>query len=143
MLINLEILQNQWLWNRFRTTFGDEKFYFEYDVVVETTQSSVFYLNPKRKQRLELIYDLHLKGWSNKQISDHLNFQNLKTLRKKIQYSPKLIWMTIHKYKKRLFRKSNRILRIKESINVSLPMEKIQELIKKSKKWGKFIKSFC
>ena len=122
------------LWNRFRTTFGDEKFYFEYNVVVETTQLGVFYLNPKRKQRLELIYDLHLKGWSNKQISDHLNFQNLQTLRTRKQYTTKLIWMTIHKFKNRLSRKYDRILRIKESINVSLPMEKIQELIKKSKK---------
>ena len=122
------------LWNRFRTTFGDEKFYFEYNVLVETTQLGVFSLNPKRKQRLELIYDLHLQGWSNKQITDHLNSKNLKTLRTKKQYTTKLIWMTIHKFKNRLSRKSDRILRIKESINVSLPMEKIQELIKKSKK---------
>ena len=91
----------------------------------------MFYLNPKRKQRLELIYDLHLKGWSNKQISDHLNFQNLQTLRTRKQYTPKLIWMTIHKFKNRLSRKSDRILRIKESINVSLPLEKIRELVKK------------
>ena len=122
------------LWNRFRSTFGDEKFYFEYNVLVETTQLGVFNLNPKRKQRLELIYDLHLQGWSNKQITDYLNSKNLKTLRTRKQYTTKLIWMTIHKFKNRLSRKSDRILRIKESINVSLPMEKIQELIKKSKK---------
>ena len=42
--------------------------------------------------------------------------------------------MTIHKFKNRLSRKSDRILRIKESIKVSLPIEKIQELIKKRKK---------
>ncbi len=134
MLINLAIWQNQLLWNRFRSTFGDEKFYFEYNVLVETTQLGVFNLNPKRKQRLELIYDLHLQGWSNKQITDYLNSKNLKTLRTRKQYTTKLIWMTIHKFKNRLSRKSDRILRIKESINVSLPMEKIQELIKKSKK---------
>ena len=122
---------NPLLWNRFRTTFGDEKFYFEYNVLVETTQLGVFSLNPKRKQRLELIYDLHLQGWSNKQITDHLNSKNLKTLRTKKQYTTKLIWMTIHKFKNRLFRKSDRILRIKESINVSLPLEKIRELVKK------------
>ncbi len=84
----------------------------------------MFYLNPKRKQKLELIYDLHLKGLSNKQISDHLNFQNLKTHRTTKQYIPKLIWMTIHKYKKKLFRKSSRMFRIKESINMSLTLEK-------------------
>ena len=134
MLINQEIQQSLLLWNRFRTTFGDEKFYFEYNVLVKTTQLGVFSLNPKRKQRLELIYDLHLQGWSNKQISDYLNSKSLKTIRTRKQYTTKLIWMTIHKYKNRLSRKSDRILRIKESINVSLPMEKIQELIKKSKK---------
>ena len=99
--------------------------------MVETTQLGVFSLNPKRKQRLELIYDLHLQGWSNKQITDHLNLKNLKTLRTIKQYTTKLIWMTIHKFKNRLFRKSDRILRIKESINVSLPLEKIRELVKK------------
>ena len=125
---------NQLLWNRFRTTFGDEKFYFEYNVLVETTQLGVFSLNPKRKQRLELIYDLHLQGWSNKQITDYLNSKNLKTPKTRKQYTTKLIWMTIHKYKNRLSRKSDRILIIKESINVSLPLEKIQELIKKGKK---------
>ena len=133
-LINLEIWQSLLLWNRFRTTFGDEKFYFEYNVLVETTQLGIFSLNPKRKQRLELIYDLHLKGWSNKQITDYLNSKNLKTLRTRKQDTTKLIWMTIHKFKNRLSRKSDRILRIKESIKVSLPIEEIQELIKKSKK---------
>ena len=99
--------------------------------MVETTRLGVFSLNPKRKQRLELIHDLHLQGWLNKQITDHLNSKNLKTLRTKKQYTTKLIWMTIHKFKNRLFRKSDRILRIKESINVSLPLEKIRELVKK------------
>ena len=97
--------------------------------MIETSQLGVFSLNPNRKQRLELIYDLHLQGWSNKEITDNLNSKNLKTLKIRKQYTTKLIWMTIHKYKNRLFRKSDRILRIKESINVSLPLEKIQELI--------------
>ena len=130
-MISPEIWRSLLLWNRFRTTFGDEKFYFEYDVLIETTQLGVFSLNPKRKQRLQLIYDLHLQGWSNKQITDHLNSKNLKTLRTKEQYTTKLIWMTIHKYKNRSSRKSDRILRIKESINVSLPLEKILELVEK------------
>ena len=98
--------------------------------MVETTQLGVFSLNPKRKQRLELIYDLHLQGWSNKQISDYLNFKSLKTIRTRKQYTTKLIWMTIHKYKNRLTRKKDRILRVKESINVSLPLEKIIKMFK-------------
>ena len=82
---------NQSLWNRFRTTFGDKKFYFEYDVIVETAQLGILNLNPKRKQRLELIYDLHLQGWSNKQISEQLNSKNLKTPRTRKEYTPKSI----------------------------------------------------
>ena len=122
---------NPSLWNRFRTTFGDEKFYFEYDVLIETTQLGVFNLNPKRKQRLDLIYNLHLQEWSNKQISDHLNSQNLKTPRTRKKYTPKLIWMTIHKYKNRLSKKSDKILRIKESIKVSLSKDEIKKLLLK------------
>ena len=97
--------------------------------MVETTQLGVFSLNPKRKQRLELIYDLHLQGWSNKKITDYLNSKNLKTLRTRKQYTPKLIWMTIHKYKNRLSRKSDKILRIKESIKVSLSKDEIKKLV--------------
>ena len=75
------------------------------------------------------------KDLSNKEISDYLNSKNLKTFRTRKQYT-KIDLMTIHKFKNRLSRKSDRILRIKESINVSLPLEKIQELIKKSKNEG-------
>ena len=91
----------------------------------------MFYLNPKRKQRLELIYDLHLQGSSNKEISDYLNSKNLKTFRTRKQYTPKLIWMTINKYKNRLSRKSDKILRIKESIKVSLSKDEIKKLLLK------------
>ena len=92
----------------------------------------MFNLNPKSKQRLKLIYDLHIQGWSNKKISDH-NTKNLKTPRTRKKYSHKLIWMTIHKYKNRLSRNKNRIVRIKESINVPLSKEKIYQLTKNVK----------
>ena len=94
----------------------------------------MFNLNPKRKQRLDLIYDLHLQEWSNKQISDHFNSKNLKTPRTRKKYTPKLIWMTIHKYKNRLSRKSDKILRIKESIKVSLSKDEIKKLLLKKLK---------
>ncbi len=71
---NYPCRNNQSLWNRFRTTFGDEKFYFEYDVLVETTQLGVFCLNSKRKQRLEIVYDSHIQGWFNKRITNYFKF---------------------------------------------------------------------
>ena len=125
MQISLGIQQNQSQWNKFRTTFSDEKFYFGYDVLVDTTQLGVFSLNSKRKQRLKLIYDLHTQGWSNKKISDYLNSKNLKTPRTRKEFTPKLIWMTIHRYQKRLTRKSNRILR-----NGSLKFLSRQQILK-------------
>ncbi len=60
------------------------------------------------------------KDGSINELQITLNFKNLKTLRTRKQYTTKLIWMSIHKYKNRFSRKSDRILRIKESINVSL-----------------------
>ena len=123
MSISQGTQQSQLLWNKFRTTFSDEKFYFGYDVLVDTTQLGVFSFNSKRKQRLKLIYDLHTQGWSNKKISDYLNSKNLKTPRTRKEFTPKLIWMTIHRLQKRLSRKSNRILIIKYCFNISFSKE--------------------
>ena len=77
------------------------------------------------------MYDLHLQGSSNKEISDYLNSKNLKTFRTRKQNTPKLIWMTINKYKNRLHRKSDKILRIKESIKVSLSKDEIKKILLK------------
>ena len=43
----------------------------------------------------------------------------LKTFRTKDNYTPKLIWMTLKKYQKKLFRNKDFILQIKESLFVT------------------------
>ena len=96
---------------------------------------SVFRIRNERLKRLELIYDLHKKGLSNKEISEYLNNKNLKTFRTNNIYTPKLIWMTIKKYKIRLLRNKEIIIQIKECLYVT-PLNQINY-------WcGKFIKSF-
>ncbi len=67
-----------------------------------------------------MIYSLHKIGLSNKNISDFLNYFNLRTLRTNKIYTPKLIWGTLHKYKKRLNRNLDKIIWVKESLNMSV-----------------------
>jgi len=77
-------------------------------------------LNESRRDRLDLIYQLHLDGWSNLDISNYLNDNNILTPTGK-KYYPNLIWSTLHKYKRRLDRKKNyRVVDIKEEIWVEL-----------------------
>ena len=71
---------------------------------------SVFRIRNERLKRLQLIYNFHIKGLSNKEISEFLNNKNLKTFRTNDIYTPKLIWMTLKKYKIRLLRNKNNIM---------------------------------
>ena len=80
---------------------------------------SVFRIRNERHKRLELIYNLHIKGLSNKEISEYLNNKNLKTFRTNDIYTPKLIWMTLKKYKIRLLRNKDNIMQIKECLYVT------------------------
>jgi len=80
---------------------------------------SVFRIRNDRLKRLELIYNLHIKGLSNKEISKYLKNKNLKTFRTNDIYTPKLIWMTLKKYKIRLLRNKDNIIKIKECLYVT------------------------
>ena len=80
---------------------------------------SVFRVRNDRLKRLELIYNLHIKGLSNKEISEYLNNKNLKTFRTNDIYTPKLIWMTLKIYKIRLLRNKDNIIQTKECLYVT------------------------
>ena len=77
-----------------------------------------------------------LKGLTNKEICEYLSLRKLKTLRTKKEYTPKLIWGTIQKYKNRLQRYKDKILFIRESLYV----EKFRKDNKEQ--CGKSIKNF-
>ena len=87
-------------------------------MTIKTNKLSVFRIRNERLRRLNLIYSLYKKGLSNKDISEYLNNKNLKTFRTNDNYTPKLIWGTIQKYKKRLQRNKDKILFIRESLYV-------------------------
>ena len=118
MLTNQEIQQSLLQWNKFRNTYSDYKLFVKFNVTINTDKLSVFRIQNERLKRLELIYNLHIKGLSNKEISEYLNNKNLKTFRTNDIYTPKLIWMTLKKYNIRLLRKNDNILQIRESLYV-------------------------
>ena len=105
-------------WNRFKSTIFDYKFYFRFQVIIQTNKLGTFRIGNERLKRLELIYNLHKNGLSNKQICKYLSLKKLKTFRTQKEYTPKLIWGTIQKYKKRLQRNNDKILFIRESLYV-------------------------
>ena len=105
-------------WNRFKSTIFEYKFYFRFQIVIQTNKLGVFRIGNERLKRLDLIYNLHKKGLTNKEICEHLSSNKLKTIRTKKEYTPKLVWGTIQKYKKRLQRNKDKILFIKESLYV-------------------------
>ena len=74
-----------------------------FEITIVTRELTIPQLPKEREERLEFIYQLHLDGYSNKQITDYFNSRCIKTPRGKT-YSQKLIWMTLKKYKKRLER---------------------------------------
>jgi len=57
-------------------------------------------LGHHRLDKLELMNDLSNKGYSSKEISEYLNHNNIKTP-KGLDYYPKLVWMSLFKFKRR------------------------------------------
>ena len=74
-----------------------------FEITIVTRELTIPQLPKEREERLEFIYQLHLNGYSNKQISEYFNSRGIKTPRG-TTYSQKLIWVTLKKYKKRLER---------------------------------------
>ena len=99
--------------------YSDYKLFVRFNITINTNKLSVFRIRNERLKRLELIYNLHIKGLSNREISEYLNNKNLKTFRTNNIYTPKLIWVTLKKYKIRLLRNKDSIIQIKESLYVS------------------------
>ena len=47
------------LWNRFKSTIFDYKFYFRFQIVIQTNKLGVCRIGNERLKRLDLIYNLH------------------------------------------------------------------------------------
>ena len=118
MKIGLYFKSTQLLWNEFRKIYGKHyKLYIRFNVIIETQRLSVFTLNPIRTERLRLMKSLSDKGLNSKQISDYLNFKGYKTPKGHLYY-PKLVWVTLKKYQRRLDRlqSSTKIISVSEKL---------------------------
>ena len=114
---------NRSQWNKFKRTYQDYKLFFKFNILIETNQLGQFQLSKERIKRLELIYSLHKTGYTNREICDFLNRKKLKTFRTNKDYTPKLIYMTIKKYKNRLSRNRSRLISLREGLYVT-PMNR-------------------
>jgi hypothetical protein len=72
-----------------------------YDVVIRTSNLTKAHLSNPREQRLRLMNYLSDMGYSTKQITDYLNHNRIKTP-KGLAYYPKLVWVTLFKYRRRI-----------------------------------------
>ena len=104
MSTNPEIWQNLLLWNEFRITYLKGNYNFKFKFTLETSKLGVFRLSESRLKRLELMNELSNRGYSSTQITNFLNINGIRTIRTNEKYSPKLVWTSLNKYRKRLSR---------------------------------------
>ncbi len=89
------------LWSRFRYIKSDlSKCFLGVDVTVKTRTLTTPHLSEPRIYRLRLIDDLHRKGLNSRDIADYLNQRGILSPRGG-SYSPKLVWVTQKKFKRR------------------------------------------
>ena len=106
-------------WNKFRKTIFEYKFYFIFNLTIQSNNLGVFRLNNKRSLRLELMNHLNNIGYSNREITDFLNVSNIKKVRTNTKYTPKDVFMGIKKYKQRLIRfTNNQIISLRERLYI-------------------------
>jgi len=104
------------LWNKLQIIH----LIIDFVVEIETNSLSMISLNEGRFNRLDYIYKLHNDGWSNLDISTHLNDRGILTPTGK-KYYPNLVWGTLSKYRKRLERyKKYKVIGVKETVWVEL-----------------------
>jgi len=67
--------------------------------------------------------ELSNRGYSSTQINNFLNINGIRTIRTNEKYSPKLVWTSLNKYRKRLSRfKKDKIFNIKEELYITLKL---------------------
>ena len=82
-------------------------------VNITSRKFTVCRLSDDWEELLKLIHDLHINGMSNRDISDYLNSNNYKP-RRTDQFSTKLVWSLIEKYKIRLQKQNEVKIKVEE-----------------------------
>ena len=100
MLINPEIWQNPLQSNRFPINQIISKFRCLVSISVETRTLSYFTISKFRESRKDKILELQTLGLNTVEIAKEMNRLGLKSPRGR-PYTPKLIWVTIKKWRLR------------------------------------------
>ena len=74
-------------------------FYFTNILNIETRSLCFDWINPKNRNRLNVIWELHKNGFSNREICDYLNLNGYKRRNKKDNYNIKDVFMCLKKLK--------------------------------------------
>lgn len=105
-------------WSSFRLKYKNCGLVFNISVLVHTKSLSNVRLSEERLYRLNLIKSLSDMGLTTVEISDALNIRQIKTP-KGLQYTPKIVWVTLKKYLKRLDREKHlEIIDLSETVGV-------------------------
>ena len=110
-----------------RNTYGNYKLFIDFKVVIETKRLSIVNISSDRLYRLQLMKSLKDNGFSNSEISEFLNVNGIRPLRTDKPYSPKLVWMSLKKYDRRIerYNSPNQIISIEEDLRVQ-PLKKLK-----------------
>ena len=81
-------------------------FYFTNILNIETKSLCLNWINPLNQNRLNVIWNLHKNGFSNREICDYLILNGFKRRNKNDNYKVKDVFMCIKKLKLREKRKS-------------------------------------
>ena len=100
-------------------TYLGYKIFFKFSMIMKSNDLGLFRIGTDRLLRLKLMKKLKDEGYNSKEISEFLNINGIKPLRTDNPYTPKLVWVTLKKYQKRLDRIGiNRITKFKEGLYI-------------------------
>jgi hypothetical protein len=95
-------------WNRFKLI---NEIFLQYQLVITTNSTSQIHLNMVSVEKCEKMLKLKEMGLNSVEISNYLNSNGIQTPTGK-SYSPKLVWVTLSKYEKRLLRDKHSTLQL-------------------------------
>ena len=84
-------------WNEFKGTHIE----FRNQLLILTSKFTEDWINDKNSYRLDLIFNLHKRGLSNREITDYLILLGIKKRNTKTNYTVKDVYMCIKKLKLR------------------------------------------
>ena len=80
---------------------------FRNQLIITSSMFTEDYWNEEKSNRLNLIYKLYERGFSNREITDYLILMGIKTKYKKRNYTITDVWLCLNKLKKRKKRLSD------------------------------------